>query len=208
MQIAHELNGQEYIGLAATQLAQLYELADSKEALRYYKLSANMKDSVFGAESQSRAQNLTFQEQERQRDVNEAQKKQSEERTHNLQYAAIALGLVSFVIVFFLLSHSIMASPKLIRFFGVVALLMFFEYLNLLLHPYLGELTHHSPMLMLLIMVCVAALLVPLHHSLEHSITNKMITKNNKIRLAAARKTIKQLEGEDNVLQTQVETGK
>jgi hypothetical protein len=36
---------------------------------------------------------------------------------------------------------------------------------------------------------------VPLHHKLEKWITRKMVEKNKKIRLAAAKKTIQQLEG-------------
>jgi hypothetical protein len=50
---------------------------------------------------------------------------------------------------------------------------------------------------MLLFMVCLAALLIPMHHKLEHWITNKMVEKNKQIRLAAAKKTIAQLENED-----------
>jgi hypothetical protein len=48
--------------------------------------------------------------------------------------------------------------------------------------------------MMLGIMVCIAALLIPLHHKLEHWITDNMVEKNKKIRLAAAKKTIEQLE--------------
>jgi hypothetical protein len=94
-----------------------------------------------------------------------------------------------------MLSHSVVANQRLIRFLGVISLLIVFEFLNLLLHPWLRAVTHHSPILMLLSMVCVAALLVPLHHRLEHRITHKMIEKNNTLRLAAAKRTIHQLEG-------------
>jgi hypothetical protein len=48
--------------------------------------------------------------------------------------------------------------------------------------------------MMLGIMVCIAALLIPLHHKLEHWITHKLVEKNKRIRLAAAKKTIEQLE--------------
>jgi hypothetical protein len=51
---------------------------------------------------------------------------------------------------------------------------------------------------MLLAMVCIAALLIPLHHKLEHWITHKMVEKNKKIRLAAAKKTIATLERENH----------
>jgi type II secretory pathway component PulJ len=47
---------------------------------------------------------------------------------------------------------------------------------------------------MLLALVIIASLLIPLHHRLEHWIKGKMINKNKAIRLAAAKKTIQQLE--------------
>ena len=84
----------------------------------------------------------------------------------------------------------------MIRFFGILALLIVFEFINLFLHPYLGNLTNHSPLLMLGIMVCIAALLIPVHHQLEKWITHRLVEKNKKIRLAAAKKTIAKLGGE------------
>jgi hypothetical protein len=48
-----------------------------------------------------------------------------------------------------------------------VALLIVFEFFNLLLHPFLKRISGHSPELMLLALVCKAALLVPLHHKVE-----------------------------------------
>ena len=55
------------------------------------------------------------------------EKKDKKKRNNNLQYAAMALGLITFIILFLLLSHSIIANKKLIRFLGVVALLIVFE---------------------------------------------------------------------------------
>jgi hypothetical protein len=48
---------------------------------------------------------------------------------------------------------------------------------------------------MLLALVIIASLLIPLHHRLEKWIKEKMVEKNKKIRLAAAKKTIAKLEG-------------
>jgi hypothetical protein len=47
---------------------------------------------------------------------------------------------------------------------------------------------------MLLGLVFIAALLIPLHHKLEKWATAKLIEKNRQIRLAAAKKTIQQLD--------------
>jgi hypothetical protein len=47
---------------------------------------------------------------------------------------------------------------------------------------------------MLLALVGLAALLIPLHHKLEHWAVHKLIEKNKQSRLEAAKKTIEQLE--------------
>ena len=47
---------------------------------------------------------------------------------------------------------------------------------------------------MLLALVAIAALIVPLHHRLEHWTTHKLVEKNKAIRLAKAKKTIEELE--------------
>lgn len=165
-------------------------------ALKYLHIYIAAKDSLNIIQEAQKMQSLDFDEQLRQQENAAAEQKAIEERKHNLQYAAIALGLVTFIILFFLLSHSVMANKKVISFLGILALLIVFEFLNLLLHPFLDRITNHQPVLMLAAMVCIAAMLIPLHHKLEHWITHKMVEKNNKIRLAAAKKTIATLEGE------------
>jgi NADH:ubiquinone oxidoreductase subunit 6 (subunit J) len=98
------------------------------------------------------------------------------------------------MIVFLLLSRSIITNTKVIEFLGVIALLIVFEFFNLLLHPFLEKTTNHSPVLMLLALVCIAALLVPLHHKLEKFANATLVDKTKKIRFAAAKKTIEKLE--------------
>ena len=85
-------------------------------------------------------------------------------------------------------------NERLISFFAILGLLVVFEFINLLIHPWLAHFTHDSPVLMLLALVIIASLLIPLHHKLEHWIKEKMIEKNKAIRLAVAKKTIEKLE--------------
>lgn len=176
----------------------LYELYTKQNktdsALKYLHIYIAAKDSLNIIQEAQKMQSLDFDEQLRQQEIAAVEKKSKEERKRNLQYAAIALGLVIFIILFFLLSHSIIANQKLISFLGILALLIVFEFLNLFLHPFLDRITNHQPVLMLAAMVCIAALLIPLHHKLEHWITHKMVEKNKAIRLAAAKKTIEKLE--------------
>ena len=187
-------NNGDLIFKSAGLLSAFYEKQDINKSFYYYKLAVAGKDSMFSKEKIKQIENLSFNEILRQQERKTEKLRANEERKQNLQYAAIALGLVAFVIIFLLLSHSIVANQKLIQFLGVLSLLIVFEFINLLIHPYLANFTHHSPVLMLGIMVCIAALLIPLHHRLEHWITNRLVEKNKKIRLAAAKKTIATLE--------------
>ena len=139
-------------------------------------------------------ENQTFLEQVRQQEKEQAQAKLKENRKQNIQYAFIVVGIITFVILFLLLSHSIIVNEKIISFFGVLGLLVVFEFINLLIHPSLAAYTHESPVLMLLALVIIASLLIPLHHRLEKWIKEKMTKKNTRIRVQAARKTIEKLE--------------
>jgi hypothetical protein len=69
---------------------------------------------------------------------------------------------------------------KLIKTLGIISLLLFFEYLTLLLHPIVAEITHHTPVLELLIFVCIAALLIPTHHRVERWLLEKLTHSQNK----------------------------
>ena len=167
-------------------------------AYKYQSLVLAIKEEQSSEEKINQIQNLNFEEKLRQQEIIQASQKEAEARKVNLQYSVIALGLVSFIIFFLLISHSVIANQQLIRFLGILALLIVFEFINLLAHPFLDKITNHAPVMMLAIMVCIAALLIPLHHRLEKWVTNRLIEKNKKIRLKAARKTIEKLESKDN----------
>jgi tetratricopeptide (TPR) repeat protein len=181
---------------ASQMLYQIYKerrMADS--ALKYHEIFKMTSDSANSITQAQKLQSLLWEEKDRQNQLALEKEKERETRKQDLQYAAIALAAVTFIIFFFLLSHSQIANQRLIKFLGILGLLIVFEFFNLLLHPYIGDLTHHSPVLMLGVMVCIAALLIPIHHRLEHWVIYKLVEKNNKIRLAAAKKTIAKLEG-------------
>ena len=182
---------------AATIGKEIYKKAGLQDSAFFYlELMITAKDSLFSHEKMRAIQNLTFSEQLRQQELEEKKIKEAEERRRNLQYAAIAIALITFIILFLLLSRSIIVKTKFIEFFSVLGLLAVFEFINLFIHPYLDRATSHSPVWMLAILICIGALLVPLHHKLEKWITKIMVEKNKKIRLAAAKKTIATLEGE------------
>ena len=177
-------------------LTSYYRIINKPDSAFFYlDITKIANDSLFSQQKQKQFQSLAFDEKLRQNEIAAAELKSKEERKNNLQYAGIAVGLILFVIIFLLLSHSIIVNQKIIQFLGIVSLLLVFEFINLFIHPYLAHATHDSPLLMLLVLVCIAALLVPAHNRLEKWISHRLVEKNKKIRLAAAKKTIQQLEG-------------
>lgn len=55
-----------------------------------------------------------------------------------------------------------------------------FEFLSLLIHPFIMHLTDHNYILMLLILVCIAAVLVPIHHALIKIVREQLAHKPSK----------------------------
>ena len=178
----------------AKMLADFYGKSNCDSTLKYAGIYKVANDSVFSNKINQQIQVMTFDEELRQQELTTEKIQAEDQRKQNIQYALLALGIITFIIIFLLLSRSFITNTKLIEFLGVIALLIVFEFLNLLFHPFLEKVTHHSPVLMLLTLVCIAALLVPLHHRAEKWATAKLVEKNKKIRLAAAKKTIEQLE--------------
>ena len=174
---------------------ELFDKLNNTDSAYYYsKVESGIRELIFNQNNQNTIQALAFKEQLRIIEDKARKTEEAQQRKQNIQYALIALGIITFIILFLLLSRSFITNTKMIEFFGVIALLLVFEFLNLLLHPFLERITNHSPALMLLILVCIAALLVPLHHRVEKWAMAKLVEKNKKIRLAAAKKTIEELE--------------
>jgi hypothetical protein len=160
----------------------------------YAKMKDALNDSIFNQNNINKIQAMEFNEQLRSMEDNAKKAEEALQRKQNIQFALIALGIVSFIILFFLLSRSIIVTEKWISFFGILGLLIVFEFINLLIHPFLEGATNHSPLLMLMALVALASLLIPLHHRMEKWIKEKMTEKNKKIRLENAKKTIEKLE--------------
>jgi len=178
-------------------LLDIYRHRNIDSAFKYSEIYRVSNDSLFNAKTIQQTQLMAFEENIRQQQLTDERIKSEKERRENIEYALIAIGIITFFAFFLLLSRSFITNTKIIAFFGVIALLIVFEFLNLLLHPFLDKVTNHSPLLTLLALVCIAALLVPLHHRLEKWSTNKLIEKNKAIRLAKAKRTIEKLEEKD-----------
>jgi hypothetical protein len=196
LELGQQIGNNQMKLVGASLLRQIFDKLQLADRAYYYsRLESSLKDSIFSQNNINKLWTLAFNEELRVRDEKVKTAAESEKRKQNLAYALIALGIITFLILLLLLSRSIITNIKVIEFLGIMALLIVFEFLNLLLHPFLERATNHTPLLMLLALVCIASILIPLHHRVEKWSTTKLVEKNKRIRLANAKKTIEKLEG-------------
>jgi tetratricopeptide (TPR) repeat protein len=154
-------------------LTDLYRGVDKDSTLRYLELQASLKDSLFNEEKIRAVQSMTYNENEYQREMEEERRLQAQEREDNLKMFGITIFILTLFVTLVVLSR-IRTNPRLIGFLGLVSLLLLFEFIAMLLHPLIGRITHHNPVLMLLSMVAIATVLVPAHHRMEHWVKHKL----------------------------------
>ena len=159
---------------ASALLTQIYQGTNEHLELYYLKIEDAAKDSMFNAERIKQVQRLSFNEAIRQQEISEEKRREAEERLINLQLIAIAIFIPFFFLMLLILSKS-KTHPKVIEFMGVVSLLLVFEFITLFIHPFVLRISNHLPVIELLLMVVLAAVLVPLHHRLTHWMRARLI---------------------------------
>ncbi|MEO6149859.1 MAG: tetratricopeptide repeat protein [Mucilaginibacter sp.] len=161
--------------LAASTFLTAYfkEQGDIDSAFYYQEASIVANDSLFSQEKTRELQTLAFEENQRQSDIEEQKILEGERNRRNLQLAGIAVFIPTFFLFILGLSRR-RVKPRTIEFLGTLALLMVFEFIGLFTDPKVEELAHHSPAISLLILVAIAAALVPLHHKAEHWVKSKL----------------------------------
>ena len=162
---------------AAVLLTEVYKnIPDKDSAFFYLQQEHALGDSLNSKEKIRESQVLSINEQLRQDEITENLRKLKEERSQQLQLLLIGLFIPAFFLMTLLLSR-VKLHVRIIRFLGVISLLMLFEYLTLLLHPLVLKITHHTPIYELLIFMGIASLLIPAHHRIEHWLIARLTVK-------------------------------
>ena len=154
-----------------TSIYRARRLPDS--ALAYEDKLLAMKDSIYSREKERQLSNLTISEELRQKEMQQELLEAQKNRDYQLKLLLVGL-LIPFSFLISLVLSKRKVHRKIVAFSGVISLLMLFEYLTILLHPIVVKWTNHSPFLEILIFVCIAAVLTPSHHRLEHWMLHKL----------------------------------
>jgi tetratricopeptide (TPR) repeat protein len=165
---------------ASTFLSTCFKGLNRIDSAYYYQeITIAAKDSLFSQEKVREVQNLSFTEKSRQQEIEEANKQAEKERKSNIQLLGIAAFISFFFGLLFVFSKR-KVKPRIIKFLGLLGLLLLFEFISLFLSPYIAALTRHTPVLILIVFVLIASALVPVHHKLEYWVKEKLAQRSVK----------------------------
>lgn len=161
-------------------LAQLFEDKNELDSAFYYQsIVLGLKDSIENTEKAKQVQSITSEEQIRQKEIVLQKEEEEEKRKQSLQM--LAIGII--IPIFFFLSVYISRKKvhkKVIEISGIISILLVFEYITLMLHPFIVHKTNHTPVYEIIIFVAIAAVLSPLHHKIEKWLVERLSHIHNK----------------------------
>jgi tetratricopeptide (TPR) repeat protein len=163
---------------AAKQLDTLYsKTGNFQQASLYNSIYYKYKDSIETLNKEKElAQVEAVDEQQRQQRL-AAEEEEKKTRRNNIQYMAITIGIVILFISLVVLGM-FKVSATTIKMIGFFAFLMFFEFVFLIFKQRIKNITHNEPWKDLLFMIGLAAVLLPLHHWLEHKVIHYLTSHN------------------------------
>lgn len=168
----------ERMMLASSFLKDLYKATGKTDsAFVYQETMLLLKDSLESQKKIQEFQNLTLQEQLRQQEIAQLKLKEKKDRKIQLQLLLIGLMIPAFFLASVVLSRR-KVNKRIIELSGIISILLFFEYITLLLHPFVKEITHHNPLLEIVIFVGIAAIITPAHHRFQHWLIQKLTRLN------------------------------
>lgn len=159
-------------------LSDIYKKNNSIDsAYTYLEMAGSLKDSIESAEKIRELQNMTTAEQVRQAELEQQRLEQIIDRREKLQLLLIGIMIPIFFLISILISKR-KVHRRFIEFMGIVSVLLFFEYITLLLHPFIAEKSHHSPIIEIVVFVAIAAIITPAHHRIQHWLLKKLAEYN------------------------------
>ena len=161
-------------------LSKLYSDAqDYKKAFYYSSMGNDLKDSL---------QKLSNQRDIALGEVNNEKRKHDREleiaarekiTKRNLQYTAITVVITVFFFILIIMGM-LPVSRVTVKLLGYFTFISLFEFIILLIEPFLHDLTHGEPLKMWIFKIIIIALLVPLQHGLEHKLVTYLEKRKKK----------------------------
>jgi hypothetical protein len=162
---------------SAANLDTVYGRAgDYKMAYIYNKSFYSYKDSIRSLARETDLLKLEVDNDNRRRERLAREEQENTEHRHNVQYMGFTIGLICLFILLGMLGLFVVHTGT-IRALGFFSFIFLFEFIILMADKQIHEWTHGEPWKILLIKIFLAAILLPLHHWLEHRVINYLLSR-------------------------------
>ncbi|HEY4287173.1 MAG TPA: hypothetical protein VGN00_08745 [Puia sp.] len=168
--IGEAIKDMSYQQTSAKLLDSAYQLLGDYKSARFYNTRYHdLEDRLREMSRESDLLKLEVESDNQRRERLMRDEEARMEHRHNVQYMGFTVGLVLLFIVLVLLGW--FAVPAgVIRALGFLSFIFLFEFIILLADKNIQRWTHEEPWKVLVIKIGLAAILVPLHHWLEHKV--------------------------------------
>jgi tetratricopeptide (TPR) repeat protein len=169
-----DLEAQERI---AKELDSAYaKIGDYKQSYFYNSLHSSLKDSLQKLGEEKDLMQMELKDEELRKARLDKEREEELRRKHDLQYTAIAIS-IGVVFTFLVLMGAFKVSEATIKVVGFFAFILLFEFIILLADNKIHSWTHGEPLPVLGIKIVLIAMLLPLHHWLEHKVVSYLASR-------------------------------
>ena len=177
MALANETKDLEWQQDIAKKLDTVYAaLGDFKQSRLYINQYYSYKDSLqkLGEEKDLLQMELADEEQRQKR--KEKEEADALRERHNIQYLGITIA-IAVVFLLLILMGTFRVSETTIKIMGFFAFILLFEFIILIADNKIHHWTHGEPLPILGIKIVLIAMLLPLHHWLEHKVVSYLASR-------------------------------
>ena len=178
-----ERNGQlENTRAALKHLDSLYvKKGNYKLANEYNSLYYQYKDSIDKLKKENELTQIAALDEQQRHERILQEKQEAKEKRNRLQYMGIIIG-ITILFVALVMMGWFKVSANTIKAIGFFSFLIFFEFIFLVFKKNIYGVTNGEPLYDLAFMIGLAAILVPLHHWLEHKVIH-FLTSHHMLKL-------------------------
>lgn len=163
-----------------TELAQeldslYYSQGKTEEAYKYAKFNLQYSKQAELVHQEEELLKLEVENEARQRELMAQREVEETERKHNIQYMGISIMIVVFFIILAMLG-SFRVPSFVLKGLGFISFIFFFEFIIMLADHKIHHITHGEPVTFLAFKIVLIAILLPLHHWMEHKVVHYLST--------------------------------
>lgn len=176
--VADKIGRLDQMSDVSSQLDSLYRRQGNyQQALHFTSLNFQYKDSLekLGRERDLMVVEVADEQQRQERIAKE--KLELKQKRDNIQYMLITIGIAALFVIMVMMGM-FRVSAATIKMIGFFTFLMFFEFIFLIFKKNIYAVTQGEPWKDLLFMILLAAILLPLHHWLEHRVIHYLTSHN------------------------------